>query len=327
WASLYSARALSYRDQKGKASGTEVEEGPIGDAIAVVVQVMPSHVCTAGVAFSADPVTSSRCCVRIESLHGLGEALVSGRCDPDVHLYETTDIHRVVGIEGVEREEGIPVYKLMKRDIKEKQLMLTPSAESVVPVETEAPLSLDGNPDATLSGIIETDLSGTKKGRAPSLTKKEAARCASVVAQIANAQGCPQDIEFCVAGKERQLCILQSRPITSLVPTPQVKYTPIPSAMVEPTKEVLAQMAEIESKGLKPEPTQHLLVNYGPLQNIADPWTPLGADGLNTQVNMDTGNGHISLSLSLSLPFSLSLSLPLSLSLSLSLSLLLAPEY
>lgn len=74
WASLYSERAVTYRLRR---------RVPLrGASTAVVVQRMV-RADAAGVAFTADPVTSSRKVVSIDAVFGLGEALVSGRVNPD----------------------------------------------------------------------------------------------------------------------------------------------------------------------------------------------------------------------------------------------------
>ncbi|MCF7547411.1 phosphoenolpyruvate synthase [Pseudonocardia sp. WMMC193] len=76
WASLFTDRAVAYRAERG------IHEGRV--AMAVVVQEMVAAE-VSGVLFTADPLTSNRTVTRIEAVHGLGEALVSGRVDPDVY--------------------------------------------------------------------------------------------------------------------------------------------------------------------------------------------------------------------------------------------------
>src|ERR1700729_1606751 len=76
WASLFTERAVIYRLR----SGFDHRRGPM----AVVVQRMVAAQ-AAGIAFTADPVTSNRRVVSIEASFGLGEALVSGLVNPDVY--------------------------------------------------------------------------------------------------------------------------------------------------------------------------------------------------------------------------------------------------
>ena len=74
WASLFTERAVTYRLRNGLRN---VE-------MAVVVQRMVAPR-SAGVLFTADPVTSNRKVASIEATFGLGEALVSGLVSPDVY--------------------------------------------------------------------------------------------------------------------------------------------------------------------------------------------------------------------------------------------------
>jgi len=74
WASLFTARAISYRARDGAR--------PTGDAMAVVVQRMVDARC-AGVFMTLNPVNGDRSKVVVESVWGLGEPLVSGTATPD----------------------------------------------------------------------------------------------------------------------------------------------------------------------------------------------------------------------------------------------------
>jgi phosphohistidine swiveling domain-containing protein len=74
WGSLWTDRAISYRNQRGFA-GENV-------ALAVVVQRMVAAD-AAGVMFTANPVTGARNQTVIDASTGLGEAIVSGLVTPD----------------------------------------------------------------------------------------------------------------------------------------------------------------------------------------------------------------------------------------------------
>jgi pyruvate, water dikinase len=74
WASLYSARAIGYRADRGIAH-SEV-------AMAVGVQKMV-NARTAGVAMTLDPCNGDRSRIAIDASWGLGEAVVSGEVTPD----------------------------------------------------------------------------------------------------------------------------------------------------------------------------------------------------------------------------------------------------
>jgi len=74
WASLWTARAIGYRARQGI--------GPDGLSLAVVVQLLiPAE--TAGILFTADPVTGRRDQAVISAAWGLGEAVVGGLVTPD----------------------------------------------------------------------------------------------------------------------------------------------------------------------------------------------------------------------------------------------------
>ena len=79
WASLWTARAISYRHENG------IDQS--GVAMAVVVQVMvPSAV--SGILFTANPATGERSEMVINASFGLGEAVVSGEVTPDTYIVD-----------------------------------------------------------------------------------------------------------------------------------------------------------------------------------------------------------------------------------------------
>ncbi|MGZ4662138.1 MAG: PEP/pyruvate-binding domain-containing protein, partial [Arthrobacter sp.] len=77
WASLWTDRAISYRNRRNIAAE--------GVAIAVVVQTMVDAD-VAGVMFSADPVTGRRDCIVVDASPGLGEAVVAGLVTPEHYV-------------------------------------------------------------------------------------------------------------------------------------------------------------------------------------------------------------------------------------------------
>jgi pyruvate,water dikinase len=74
WASLWTGRAIAYRQRQG------IRPEDLGIAV-VVQQLVAAQV--AGVAFTANPVTGARDELMINAAWGLGEAIVSGRVTPD----------------------------------------------------------------------------------------------------------------------------------------------------------------------------------------------------------------------------------------------------
>jgi phosphohistidine swiveling domain-containing protein len=74
WKSGFSERVLAYRRERGLP--------PLPSPPAVLVQRMVTAD-TAGVAFSADPVSGRRGVAVVSGVYGLGSSLVSGECDAD----------------------------------------------------------------------------------------------------------------------------------------------------------------------------------------------------------------------------------------------------
>ena len=83
WASLFTERAVTYRLRNG-FDHRKVH-------MAVVVQQMV-FAQSAGILFTADPVTSNRKVVSVEATFGLGEALVSGLVNADVYTVRDGEI-------------------------------------------------------------------------------------------------------------------------------------------------------------------------------------------------------------------------------------------
>ena len=82
WSSLYTPRAIFYRQEK-KLLKTKV-------SVAVVVQKMiESEV--SGIAFTVHPVTKDKNQLIIEAGLGLGEAIVSGQITPDAYVIDKRD--------------------------------------------------------------------------------------------------------------------------------------------------------------------------------------------------------------------------------------------
>lgn len=81
WASLWSDRAIAYRQRRGFA------ETPVSLAI-VVQRMVPAE--AAGVLFTANPITGARDETVIDATTGLGEAIVSGMVTPDHDVLKRT---------------------------------------------------------------------------------------------------------------------------------------------------------------------------------------------------------------------------------------------
>ncbi len=76
WASLFTARAIFYREQEGFDH--------MKVALAAVVQLMVQSE-RSGVMFTVDPVSEDPNIITIEAAYGLGEAVVSGEVTPDTY--------------------------------------------------------------------------------------------------------------------------------------------------------------------------------------------------------------------------------------------------
>ncbi len=79
WASLFEARAIFYREEKG------YDHMKVGLA-AVVQEMVQSE--KSGVMFTVNPTTNNPDEVVIEAVYGLGEAIVSGEVTPDTYIVD-----------------------------------------------------------------------------------------------------------------------------------------------------------------------------------------------------------------------------------------------
>lgn len=75
WASLFTERAVTYRQRNG------FDHRKVRMAVVVQQMVFPQ---SAGILFTADPVTGNRKVATVDASFGFGEALVSGLVNPDV---------------------------------------------------------------------------------------------------------------------------------------------------------------------------------------------------------------------------------------------------
>lgn len=99
WASLYTARAMSYRH----ANNIPAE----GLSIAVAIQKMVNSR-SSGVAMTIDPTTGDRTKIVIDSSWGLGEMVVSGEVTPDNFMVDKVMLSVVNRIISDKHEELIP---------------------------------------------------------------------------------------------------------------------------------------------------------------------------------------------------------------------------
>ena len=118
WASLYSARAIAYRNAKG-IDHTQV-------SMAVVVQKMVNSR-SAGVMFTLNPSNGDPNYIVIESSWGLGEAVVAGKVTPDEVVVRKSDLK--IELKRVSRKRIKIVYDPQNKRNVEVSLEGSPEAE------------------------------------------------------------------------------------------------------------------------------------------------------------------------------------------------------
>lgn len=119
WASLWTARAISYRAKQGIA--------PAAVSLAVVVQELIAAD-AAGVSFTANPVNGRRDQMVVDGCWGLGEALVGGQVTPDHWVVDArTGSVREARVARKEvmaaREETGTVLRPVPADLREKPVL------------------------------------------------------------------------------------------------------------------------------------------------------------------------------------------------------------
>ena len=134
----------------------------------------------AGVLFTANPVTGRRHEAVVDASPGLGEAVVSGAVNPD---------HFVVDV-----QSGV----VLDQRLGDRRLVVRP---------------------VTGGGVEHLEQASVLQ-EAPCLTLEQLRSLARLGAEVEQAFGAPQDIEWAVDERDR-VWITQSRPITTLFPVPK----------------------------------------------------------------------------------------------------------
>ena len=199
WSSLWTARAMAYRNREGIAPGDV--------RLAVVVQRMVEAE-AAGVMFTANPANGRRDQIAISAAWGLGESVVSGTVTTDDLV--------------VEAGTG----RVLSRRTADKEVM-TVYAEGV---PDRAADSADVAPDQ--GGTTEQPVPAALRNRAV-IDDGAAAALARYGTRISDYFGTPQDIEW--ARADGNFFMLQSRPITALpepvADTPDTWPLPYPKGL------------------------------------------------------------------------------------------------
>jgi rifampicin phosphotransferase len=196
WASLFTERAVIYRLQNGPACETgRFDHRKVHLSVIIQKMVFPQ---AAGILFTADPITSNRKLLSIDAGFGLGEAMVSGLVNTDI-------------------------YKVLNSKIIDKKISIKKKAINALK---------DG-------GTKEYEIEREQQNK-QALTDEQILHLERLGRKIEKHFGSPQDIEWCLSegalpgadetclsdGQARQgdgqaFYIVQSRPITTLYPTPE----------------------------------------------------------------------------------------------------------
>ncbi|MBP2267829.1 pyruvate,water dikinase [Pseudarthrobacter sp. PvP004] len=170
WASLWTDRAVAYR------TTNVIDHATV--ALAVVVQEMVNSA-TAGVMFTANPVTGNRYETVIDASPGLGEAVVSGAVNPDHYV--------------VDARRGAVLTKVLGD--RQVEIRATPGGGTE---RVERPLPADS--------AVE-----------PCLSDRQILALAKLGLEVQEHYRAPQDTEWSI-DDDGKLWLTQARPITTLYP-------------------------------------------------------------------------------------------------------------
>ncbi len=220
WASLFTDRAVIYRLRNG------FDHRQVYLSVIIQRMVFPE---ASGVMFTADPATSNRKVLSINACFGLGEALVSGLVNPDLFTVRDGRI-----TDKVVADKKLGIYPLKEGGTEERNIEL-------------------------------------KQQHIQTLTDEQVLQLEQIGRKIEAYFACPQDIEWCLIrgysseggvspnlirhsseGRvspflDDKFYIVQSRPITTLFPIPEVT-----------------------------DGKNHVFVSFGHMQMMTDTIKPLG---------------------------------------------------
>ncbi|WP_374111529.1 PEP/pyruvate-binding domain-containing protein [Paenarthrobacter sp. UW852] len=182
WASLWTDRAVSYRTTNG------VDHSSV--ALAVVIQEMVASA-TAGVMFTANPVTGKRHEAVIDASPGLGEAVVSGAVNPDQYVVD------------------INSRTIVKRSLGDRLVEIRP---------------LPGGGTERIERAASEQSGGSALKAC--LDDRQILDLAGLARRVEQHYGAPQDTEWAIDGAGK-LWLTQSRPITTLYPQ-MTRNPPLP---------------------------------------------------------------------------------------------------
>ncbi len=226
WASLWTARALSYRDSLNV---------PHEDAfMAVVVQKMVSSR-SSGVMFTLHPVTGDETKIVVESIWGLGEYIVGGKVTPDSFVVDKETL------EIIEKRISHKTKALFydPRTGRNVEIKIPENDEELENLRREYP---------EIAEIIEKhDI----RPDSPSLTDEEVKRLAEIALKVEQHFGRHMDIEWAIdyeIAPPDNLFLVQARPET--VWSQKAKHTSQQEQIQE------AKIGEVLVRGVPASPGQ-----------------------------------------------------------------------
>jgi len=129
WSSLYTARAIAYRIEKG------FSHDKVYMSVGVQKMVNPK---SAGVAFTLNPIDGDRSKIAIDSSWGLGEAVVGGEVTPDNFLIDKVIfevVRRVISPKHMEYVVDLHHGRVVKREVEpERQVQSSLTDEELIAV-------------------------------------------------------------------------------------------------------------------------------------------------------------------------------------------------
>ncbi len=174
FASLFTDRALAYREK------LKFDHLAVSISVGIQKMVRSDKACS-GVIFSIDPESGYRDVVVINSAWGLGEAVVSGKVDPDEYVV----------FKPLLNDKYIPI---IERKCGKKQLKTVYSENG--------------------QGSVKNISTSPKEQAAFTLSEPEILRLARWAVKIEQHYNTPMDIEWAKDGNDKNIYILQARPET-----------------------------------------------------------------------------------------------------------------
>jgi pyruvate,water dikinase len=207
WASLWTARAISYRLHQG------IDPATLSLAV-VVQQFIPAE--AAGALFTANPVSGERDQIVINATWGLGEAIVGGQVTPDTVIVDKSD------------------QKIVSRETATKTIMTVPTEGGTL--DQPVPQAQQNQPAIDDVTAVELAQYGVQI---------EAHYGRPMDIEWALTPPSPKPLRR-RGGGEGSIAILQARPITGLPPAPlkDVRWEPIRPGTIWMRRQVVEHMPE-----------------------------------------------------------------------------------